>query len=573
MRNSPDRRGHLSRRQFLKLSGVAGGRALLPQFELETNPEMGPLSPGADLDLTHFWDDGVYLLTPDRGRVRVAASLFIEKWTTFNYDYETREVIVLPEAETLMQWNSHEAIDNWGRRILRPGDEIAFTENIDVFDVLTPKEYGENGKHGDGYVINVNGICNAATTLGEAFGIEIEVGGIFVPLFIARPTSIQPHNYAHNSKYYDYAYNGLGIGVSPTNDRGHLPFMVNPNLPQSVMVALGMEARDTRPGKKRMGIYKPTVIVEVQGLPPGSKVRYQRTTANRETIVRRVIGARDYIMSEARSIYFHEDGTPIISDTPIPPFETFNPEEVIEVSTMMETIMRSYLESSRVPPSMLSESMFPGLVARPATHLGVDSVYWERSDTLLPLAENDLPRPMRRISAEELMRIFRWNNVGRSDNRRYEKGNGMVAVCDWAQAYRFDGYPIGAPIPRWMTMRKKQITASIFYDWMVVDPAATLLGWRAVTDSAEAQALANRGYFVPSIVRSKRSVGLSPIALVAPGEGASDKQGNFWPNAVDGAWRFGPEKGKTVRDCFGYALNNTDYFPPQYFVWVPPELE
>ncbi len=579
MRRYPDRRG------FIKLSGVAlAGAVLRPGLDDESRflvefRELGPLSPGAHLDLSYSWDPQVYLLTPDRGRFRIEASLFIEKGGKWNYDQDLKpgssRYIVLPDpGETQLQWNSHEAIFNWGTRVLRPGDEIAFTENIDAFDPLTPDEYGDKGGHGDGYINFSNGICNASTTLGEAFGIEIEMDGVFVPLFIARPTSIQPHNYAHNPQYYDYAYNGYGVGVSPTNDRGHLPFMVNPNLPSSVVVALGLEARDTRPGKKRMGIYKPTVVVEVQGLPRDSRVRYERMTASREArerIVRRVIGARDYIMSEADSIYFDENGVPIRSDTPIPPLEPFDPPSVVEVGTRMESIFMSFLGSSRPPESMFPENLFPGRVARLGEHLADGSVIWKRSDSLLPLALEDLPAPMRRMSAEELFRILAWNNVGDARNKRYEKG-GMVAMADWAQAYRFEDYPFSTPLPRWMTLRKQQITASIFYDWMVVDPAATILGWRSVINSEEAQALANRGYFVPSIVRSKRSVGLSPIALVAPGEGASDKQGNFWPNAVDGAWRFGPAKGKTVRDCFGYALNNGDYFPPQYFVWVPPEL-
>lgn len=573
----------MNRREFFKLCGALGAGAVLPRpgdprllLGVDDNEpgEMGPLGDGADLDLTYFWDGNVYILWPDRGRVRVSASLFIEKWTTFNYDVDigpkSPKAIILPRNVTQLEWNSSEAIHELGTLVLRPGDEFALTEEIDPFDALTPNEYGDKGRQGDGYINFLNGICNMATTFGEVLGIVIEVNGVWIPFFIARPTSIQPHNYAHNPAYYDYAYNGLGIGVSPTVDRGHLPLMLNPNLPRSVVLRLHMEARDTQPDKKRAGIYKPTVVAEIEGLPSGTRVGYQRPTANRETIVQRVIGAKDYIMWNARSVYFDKTGAPIVGE-PIPSFIPFDSSSAVEVTSMMETIMSSYSGSSGTPNAMFQEAMFPGGVARPGTHIGTDSVYWERSDTLLPIAEGDLPSPMNRMSQKELLRILSWNNIADKRNRRYEKGKGIVAVKDWAQAYRFKGYPIAAPIPRWMTMRKQLITASIFYDWMAVDPGATLLGWRPVTSSEEAQALANAGYFVTVIPRNKRSSGLSPIAVVAPGDGKIDKSGIFWPNAVDGVWRFGPKNGKTVRDCVGYTINNGDYFPPAYFAWFPPD--
>lgn len=562
-------RENLNRRDFLKISGAIPLAFLrLPNIDLRKQKEMAPLKNGADLDLTHFWDDNVYLLKPDQGRVRIRACLFIGKGTIYNYDLWKNSKVVLPRNVSLLQWNSSEAIHEWGARILQPGDEIAFTESVDPYDELIPKEYGDKGEQGDGYVNFGNGICNASTTLGEAFGTEIKVNGTFVPLFIARPGSIQPHNLAHNPEYYDYAYNGLGIGVAPTIDAGHLPFMVNPNLPPTTIVSLGLEAIDTEPTKKRAGIYKPTVTLEVSGLPNGTQVRYQRTTANRETIVTRVIGAKDYIVSYAKSVYFDKDGNPIISNTPITPPNSFNPQSLVEVTSPMETIFRSYLASSRAPDSAFNEAMFPGGFARPGKHLNEGGVIWEKTnDISLPIHPDDIPPPMKSKNDQELLRILSWNNVEDPRNQRY-KSNAITGPIDWAREYRLSDYPFSVPLPRWMTMREQKLTTSDLYDWLNTEEAA-LLGWQSIEDHQIAQSLANEGNFVPVVARGKTGY-QSHIAIIAPGEGKTIKD-VFYPNVADSLWGFGPQKGKTVHDSFSFTFNE-NYLPPTCFVWIPPKL-
>lgn len=562
--------GSLNRREFLKLAWGAGNYAVWGRHLTPRVPELlGPLRSGADLDLTHFWDGNVYWLTPDRGRVRLSASLFIGKFMSFNYGFQQPGII--PGDVSTLMWNSAEALTVFGSHRLYPGDEIVFVDNVDATDKLTEEEFGV-GKHGDGYYRIGNGMCNSATTLGESFGTEIVFpSGEAVPLFIARPGSIQPHNMPHNEAYYNYSYNGEGVAVALTSRDGRLPFAVNPNLPRSLSVDLTTSYGDTDPSNPHAGYYKPTVTVEVAGLPNGFHVRYQRLTANRRTVVERVTGSKQFMTKSGRSNYFDAGGRMIISERPILPPEPFEPDQMVELGSVKEGIFESYFGATKVPESVRNETFFPGGFARPGKHLGPDSVIWSQSDDYLPVAPADLPAPMREISAAELYRILVWNNVGHPKNIRYAATSRFtycnVGAVDWANAYRIPGYPYPAPLPRWETIRKTKMNTNDLYDWFTFGEAKTV-GWQQIT-AVGAQESANQGLLAFAIARNNMR-GPGHMTVIVPGEGMESK-GVFYPNVADSGRGYGPEMGKNVFDSFQHTFRE-GYSGVLYFVWVPPEL-
>lgn len=520
------------------------------------------------LDLTDFWDPGVYAITPIGGSVQIHSSLFIEKDTVFNYGYRAGA----PEGISTLMWNSIESIYEFGSLNLKPGDSIVFTEEIDMGDKLLPGE----SKHGEGYFGTTNGMCNASTTLSELFGTRIQLpGGSIVPLFIAKPGDIQPHDMDHNPLYYEYAYHGPGVAVNNT-EKGNLPFMVNPNLPQTLRVQLSMSFTDTNPSNSYNGLYKPTASVVLNGLPNGSTVIFQRLSANRTYLLQKVTGSQEYYLPKATSAYFDKKGVPIRSKTPIV-FETKQsrkipirePVMLTPQTNMLKVQLGRFHTAFGVPTNMVNELFYPGGYAHRSTKDKEGKLIWKAKDDSLPLNPEDLPTPMASVSSQEYFRILSWNNVSNPNNIRYKLDSGSgtsycnVVVLDWAQAYRLAATGESVPLPRWLKGTK--VNSNILYSWLY-SYQAEALGWKKIS-AIQASKSANSGYF--TLVIAKNTHGSGHVAAVAPGVGWTSPEGVYYPiTAQAGFENWGPEAGKTVYDSFK-RVNSRTWGQPEYFVWDP----
>lgn len=528
------------------------------------------------LNVIYFpFEDSVYEITPANGKVTIEAGLRVDKASIFYYGF--RPPGEIPGGDSTLGWNGKEAIVEFGTRLLRPGDKVVYLDLIDPSDKLLPGET----QHGQGYVGIGNGVCNTATVLGLSLGTEVRLpGGEYVPLFIAKPGSIQPHDPNKKSEfsraYYKTIYNSTGVAVNLTQTQYGLEFTVNPNLPPEMSAELSLSWIDTQPNDPHQGEYIPTVSIDVAGLPEGAEVRYRKLTASQETrdeIVARVTGLKP---ASRESVYFDPAGNPILKDSPIvPPIPaTFGPDQVIKVgpdTSPTELTFRSYLSASQVPEGQWSKTLFPKGFARPATTIGPESYIWSKPDDWLPIDPTNLPTPMSQVNAEELLRILRWNNVDDERNIRYKATNSLtncnIAAVDWAAAYRLPDYPHSAPLPRWLNEAK--LSTNDLYGFLS-SPEAQALGWQQI-DARSAQDYANRGYLTFAAAKNfKHNPG--HIVAVAPGEGRM-QDGQLYPNVADGGKNWGPDVGKTVLDSFSHTLYRPElYTPPAYFVWIPPNL-
>lgn len=472
-------------------------------------------------------------------------------------------------------WNSIEAIYEFGTINLKPGDRIVFTDAIDMGDKLLPGE----SKHGEGYYGTTNGMCNASTTLSELFGTGIVMpDGKIMPLFVARPGSVQPHDMAHNPTYYEYAYHGPGVAVN-SSEYGSLPFMMNPNLPPGIQAELSMSFTDTDPSNSYRGVYKPTASVKLTGIPSGYKVSFQRLSANRTYLLQRMTGTQDYYLSKANSLYFDRQGNPVISPAKlvfVPPETRKNkmPQHVlVSLQTNMRALQQNrFKEATQVPDDMVNDFIYPGGFAHKSTTDRDGNRIWKTRDEWLPLAPEDLPPLMTSISASEYARILSWNNISDPDNVRYKMiaKNGttycIVAMTDWAQAYRLAGNGESVPLPRWV--RGEKLTTNGLYDWLFSEQAKSL-GWKNIS-AEEAGIAANTGFFTLVIAQNKDGNG--HIAAVTPGPGIRTPDGKFYPNTAQAGYEnWGPEAGKTVLDTFSRLprLDPKNWSAPTYFVWIP----
>lgn len=519
----------------------------------------------ARLDLTDFWDPYKYSITPAEGKVSIAASLFIEKNTEFNYGWRQGAP---GEVSTLM-WNSMEAIHEFGEQSLKPGDSLVFVDEIDLGDMLVPGE----SEQGDGYFGTTNGMCNASSTLGEIFGTSLVLtDGSEVPLFITTPGSVQPHDMNHNPRYYNYAYHGPGVAVNSTS-YGSLPFMVNPNIPEDIRVNLSLSFIDTQPDNNYEGVYKPTVSLTVEGLPEGTTVNFQRLSANRTQILQRMTGSTEYYLTSSDSVYFDRKDNPIISDTPIvyTPPERRHYEPVIQnihaTTDMSELRLQRFLPYLSVPDNMINALFYPEGYAKRAEQDADGNLIWRQQEESYPVHPDDLPAPMTSLSKEEYLRILRWNSVDDPENVRYIMDkNGMsfcnIAVTDWARAYRMEG-TTSVPLPRWFNGEK--LRSNQLFDWLH-SYTAQAVGWSQLSAS-EARDAANQGLFTIAIAKNTNGVG--HVVMVVPGEGWVSPEGEFFPNSAQaGQKNWGPDSGKTVADSFEKA-DSQGWSSIEYFVWSP----
>jgi len=539
----------------------------LPQHDVVEpvhTPEVAPAYEGK-LALTDFWDPYKYSITPADGKVSISASLFIEKNTEFNYGWRQGA----PGDVSTLMWNSMEAIHEFGEHSLKPGDALVFVDEIDLGDKLVSGETSQ----GEGYFGTTNGMCNASSTLGEIFGTTLVLpDGSEVPLFIAKPGSVQPHDMNHNPRYYNYAYHGPGVAVNSTS-YGQLPFMVNPNIPAEVRLHLSMDIIDTQPENNYKGVYKPTVSLDIEGLPEGTTVNFQRLSANRTQILQRMTGSLEYYLTVSDTVYFDRKGNPIISDTPI----VFAPPEkrhyipviksINEATDMSDLQLQRFLPYISVPDNMINSLFYPEGFAQRAELDADGNLIWRLQEESYPIHPDDLPAPMSSISKEEYLRILRWNSVDDQDNARYLMDkNGMsfcnIAVTDWARAYRLEGKN-SVPLPRWFNGDK--LRSNDLFDWLHSYTAQSV-GWNQLS-SKEAGDAANQGMFTIAIAKNINGVG--HVVVVVPGIGWESPEGEYYPNSAQaGQKNWGPDSGKTVADSFEKA--NTDSWSSiEYFVWSP----
>lgn len=539
----------------------------LPPHEMvESVPSPEPVSAyEGKLELTDFWDPYKYSITPADGKVSIAASLFIEKNTEFNYGWRQGA----PGDVSTLMWNSMEAIYEFGGQSLKPGDALVFVDEIDLGDMLVSGET----KQGDGYFGTTNGMCNASSTLAEIFGTTIVLpDGSEIPLFIARPGSVQPHDMNHNPRYYNYAYHGPGVAVNDTA-YGSLPFMVNPNIPADILVNLSLDFIDTQPENNYEGVYKPTVSLDIEGLPDGTMVNFQRLSANRTQILQRMTGSAEYYLTVSDSAYFDRQGNPVISDTPIvftpPERRKYEPviKSIDESTDFSELRLQRFLPYMSVPDEMINSLFYPeGYAGR--AELDTDgNMIWKLREEAYPIHPEDLPAPMTSVSKEEYLRILRWNSVDDPDNMRYAMDSDgtsycNIAVTDWARAYRLEGKsPV--PLPRWFNGDK--LRSNQLFDWLH-SYTAQAVGWHQLTARGAADA-AEQGQFTIAIAKNTNGVG--HVVVVVPGIGWISPEGEFFPNSAQaGQENWGPDSGKTVADSFEKA-NTSSWSSIEYFVWSP----
>lgn len=517
----------------------------------------------ATLSLTDFWDRHRYIITPVGNSATIQASLFLEKHSEYNYG---RHAGILDNTSVLM-WNSIEAIQTFGSMSVRPGDKIVLTNQIDMYDDFITGE----SVHGDGYVNAGDGMCLAATVLGEILGTEIVLSdGTTVPVFIAQPGAIQEHNEAIGTAYQSYLYHGPGVGINRTA-HGTMPFMVNPNLPIGLVLNLSLSYTDSNPSAPHDGIYKPTVTLAMTGLPDNSQVVFQRLSANRTEILQRITGTDQYWNANAGSAYFSWDGNPIISTQPfsfLPSQATENTIHFDQTTNVKNTQLNRFTMRTDVPADMYNPTYNPGGFANRSVIDDFGNRIWNMREDWFPIHPDDLPPAMTSYSADEYRRILSWNNVSNPENLRYVRNDGnrhdLAAMLDWAQAFRTTDYMVSAPLPRWLDSNR--MTINVLFDWLRSYEAETL-GWKAVS-ATEAQQYANEGYL--SLGIAKNHDGPGRIVAVAPGAGWTDSATQkFYPTiAQAGEQNWGPNDGATALNSFYYDPNDL-WADPVYYVWIP----
>lgn len=244
---------------FRPLTGLEGLDLSLPLLDQRDCP----------LEGANAWDALVHPLQIVRGQTAVAFGLHVDLASDEVYGKGAG-----PNGESLLQINSALAAQRFGRMVMRPGDQLSFTDRIGFW--TTPEATASVQTDG-------KGACYAATVFTELFGLRIKMpSGGLMPLFQTPPNAVQAHG------HQIARYHGWGTAVNGLAE-GKLPFRVNPQLPPGVTLTLDMSTCMTDPANPLRGVYTPIVRAVISGLPPAVQtLEVQRLTANRDGILQMI---------------------------------------------------------------------------------------------------------------------------------------------------------------------------------------------------------------------------------------------------------------------------------------------
>jgi len=252
-----------------------------PKVELAQIEEQRP-----SLLLVNEWSPEESFLELSNGSGEFIASLFLEKNTDFNY-WKGKA----PDGRSALIWNATEAAIRFGEVTMKPGDSMSFTQRIGFGDIISGEELKSGVvNHGDGYIVNGEGACFAATVFGEGLGLfVVDDSGNEIPLFKTDVGAVQSHG-KDKYGYYNYLYHGPGVAIN-SSEQGQLFFSLNPDLPEGVTVTIKMGVMDTDPENSESGIFSPTVTITMDGLPEDwNTLKSLRLTGNRPEVLEAISG-------------------------------------------------------------------------------------------------------------------------------------------------------------------------------------------------------------------------------------------------------------------------------------------
>jgi hypothetical protein len=278
----------INKEKYLEQNAISS----IYDYEVDVNEPEKPTQPETQrpiLSLTDEWSPEAKFLELKNGSGEFEASLFLEKNADANYWKR-----MAPDGRSIPIWNATEAALRFGEVTMKPGDTMSFTKKIGFGDIISETEL-KSGEvvHGDGYLVNGEGACFAATVFGEALGLfVIDDKGNEIPLFKTDVGAVQGHGEDPHG-HYEYLYHGPGVGIN-SSEAGQLIFSINPQLPKSVTVKIEMGIMDSNPEEPENGVFSPVVKITIDGLPKEwHTLKSLRLTGNRAEVLKAISG-RDW---------------------------------------------------------------------------------------------------------------------------------------------------------------------------------------------------------------------------------------------------------------------------------------